>query len=95
MAGSHLEGQKRKCTGATVVTEQNSVYVNGKLWAVQGSKCSHGDGDLKASYGDKSVKIHSIAVSVNGPDSADPDQQDHPTGYTDTAEGSTNVNAYG
>jgi uncharacterized Zn-binding protein involved in type VI secretion len=70
--GAHRNGDARDCGAATIVGNQGSVWVNGKLWSVLGDQCSHGNGDLINSSG-SSVYVEGIPVIVNGPDDANPD----------------------
>lgn len=69
MAGAHLQGQQRSC-GATTITTQSFVTIDGKAWAVQGDTNSHGQGGLIASK--SFITIGGKAVIVQG-DSAQPD----------------------
>ena len=49
MPASHRNSDLRECDATTIVSGQSTVFVNGKLWAVEGDKNSHGDGDLVSS----------------------------------------------
>ena len=42
----HRDGDLRICGATTVVTHQSSVYLNGRLIAVEGDECTHGNGAL-------------------------------------------------
>lgn len=85
-------GDSRNCGAVTVNSSQKTVFVNGKLWAVQGDQNSHGGGGLIPSSGKKNVFIGGKLVIVQG-DTAQPDSQNHsvpsPSGF------SPNVYAYG
>ena len=95
MPQAHRNGDSRVCGAATIVTGQSSVFVNGRLWSVDGDPNSHGDGPLSASV--SSVRIAGKPVIVNAPDSAGPDALCFIVGpphcSPDTADGSGNVNA--
>ena len=91
MSDVHLDGDLRVCGATTVVSGQGSVYVNGKLWAVQGDQNSHTDGQLLASG--TSVLIEGNMVIVHAPDQAADDVPGHGSD-TRTAEGSDNVSCY-
>jgi uncharacterized Zn-binding protein involved in type VI secretion len=91
MPAAHRDHDHRSCGAETEVTGQSTVYVNGKLWAVEGDKCSHGDGDLQATTGAKNVYINGKHVIVAPGDQALPDDVPHNPPPID---GSGNVNAY-
>lgn len=93
MPKAHRETDKRFCSGSTVVTNQDSVFVNGLLWSVEGDKDDHIRGDLVC-VGERSVYIHGIPVITAVKDIAVPDLQGHPTGPVNPASGSDNVFAY-
>lgn len=42
----HRDGDLRICGATTMVTHQASVYLNGRLVAVEGDECTHGNGAL-------------------------------------------------
>lgn len=63
MAGAHLQGQQRSC-GATTVTTQSFVTIDGKAWAVENDTNTHGGGQLIASK--SFVKIGGKSVIVQG-----------------------------
>lgn len=96
MPGAHTHGMSRACGATTVVIGQSHVFVNGKLWAVEGDPNSHGNGALIAS-GSK-VFINGKKVIVNAPDAAAPDNLCPPLGGQHctpfTAQGSGNVKCY-
>ena len=58
MVQVHRHGDSRACGATTVVGGQDFVFVDDKLWAVEGDPCSHGGGGLIAG------KI--VAVYING-----------------------------
>jgi uncharacterized Zn-binding protein involved in type VI secretion len=89
----HRDGDARVCGAVTVVEGQSSVYVNGKLWAVEGDPNSHNEGRLIASG--SSVYINGKKVIVHAPDDATADLAGHPPATTKTAEGSGSVYTYG
>lgn len=95
MPGAHREGDKRFCGASTIVTHQNSVYVNDRLWAVHGDPESHGAGNLKAIYGPKNVYINGIRVICAVGDAAERDNFGHPAPPTAPLEHSTDVIVYG
>lgn len=92
MPEAHRHDDKRQCDATTIVTGQSTVFVNGKLWAVEGDKNSHGEGGLIPT--ETTVKIEGKPVIVNTPDMASGDLQGHTPIETRTAEGSDNVTAY-
>lgn len=90
---AHRDGDARACGARTTVTGQSTVFVNGKLWAVDRDPNSHGSGPLKPS-GPKSVTINGKPVIVHTPDPVySKDNQDH-LGSARTNAGSGNVFAY-
>jgi uncharacterized Zn-binding protein involved in type VI secretion len=91
MPKAHLHGDPRTCGATTIVTGQTTVYVDGKLWAVEGDLNTHGGGALIAT-GDP-VQINGKKVIVHTPDNASPDNEDHADPAT--AAGSGTTNAYG
>ena len=87
---AHRNGDLRTCGATTIVSGQSKVYVNGKLWAVDGDPNSHGAGNLKPST--SKVYVSGKKVIIHRPDTTyNPDSAGHPVGSTDTAEGSGNV----
>lgn len=70
--GAHRDGDLRSCGAVTIVTNQSTVFVNNKLWAVKGDRNNHINGALKNTTGD-SILIENKEVIVHGPDQADPD----------------------
>lgn len=97
MPKAHRNGDRRICGASTIVVNQGSVTVNGRLWAVKGDVDSHGMGALKNSF--TSVYVEGIPVIVHTPDSASPDAicfiVDGPHCNPKTAQGSGDVFAYG
>lgn len=93
---AHRHGDSRICGATTVVQNQSSVYVNGKLWAVLATENSHGNGGLINSTG-TTIEIENKPVIVHGPDVANPDDLcpvGSPHCNPETAEGSDDVQAY-
>jgi hypothetical protein len=95
--GAHIHGHSRTCGATTVVKNQTTVYVNNKLWAVEGDPNSHGNGDLVPVTGD-TVFIQNILVIVHGPDNAFPDDLCIPLNHQHctpfTAQGSSDTLVY-
>lgn len=96
MPGAHRNTDLRVCTAKTIVEVNTSVYVNGKLWAIEDNICDHGnEGPLKPVVG-TSVKVHNIPVIVFGDQAKTPDGSGHnPASETIPEERSDNVFAYG
>lgn len=94
--GAHRHGDLRTCGATTVVTNQSTVFVNNKLWAVQGDKNTHGNGDLIAVTG-TTVFVENKLVIVHGPDNALPDNLcpeeagQHCTPFTAQGSGDTEI----
>jgi len=95
MPGAHRDEDLRFCSALTTVTNQNDVYVNNKLWAVEGDPETHGNGQLIAVYGEKNVYIHGKHVICAVGDQAQPDDANHPPPPTDPETASPNVFVYG
>ena len=93
MPGAHRDMDSRFC-GAGTVAKCNNVYVNGRLWAVDGNENTHGGGNLKAVVGN-TVKIGGIDVIVAVGDAADSDSVPHSPPDTHPKDASTDVFAYG
>lgn len=93
---AHRNGDSRNCGATTVVQNQSTVFVNGRLWAVQASQNSHGAGGLIASG--TTVFVEGKNVIVHSPDSASQDNLCPPLGGNHcnpkTAQGSDDVFAY-
>lgn len=92
MSKAHRNNDERACSATTIVEGQSSVYVNGKLWAVQGDPNTHGEGGLIPSG--HTVKINGKKVIVHKPDQADADLFGHVGSLDETAGGSGSVFAY-
>jgi hypothetical protein len=94
MPAAHRNGDLRTCGASTVVSGQSTVFVNGRLWSVDGDPNSHGSGNLSAG-GAGPVFIGGLMVIVNAPDTASADSLCIPQGpphcAPDTAEGSGDV----
>jgi uncharacterized Zn-binding protein involved in type VI secretion len=69
---AHRNGDTRTCGASTVVVGQTTVFVNNRLWAVEGDINSHGSGNLVPVTGD-TIYIEDKLVIVHGPDNAFPD----------------------
>lgn len=70
MPAIHRQDDLRTCGATTIATGQSTVYVEGKLIAVQGDNNTDGGGALIAGRSD--VTIGNIPIIVVG-DSASPD----------------------
>ena len=70
MAYSHRQGDARICGATTVVTSQDFVTIEDKLWACHGDPNTDGGGGLIAS--NDWITINGKAIIVKG-DSANPD----------------------
>lgn len=93
MPQAHMHGELRACGATTVVTGQNTVTVNGQLWAVEGDKNTHEEGPLEAVNG-HTVKIQGKKViTVRDPGSA-PDNAGHSPNQVRAVSGSGDVLAY-
>lgn len=53
----HRATDARACGATTMVTGQDFVTVNGKLWAVHGDKNTHGEGSLISDH---------LWITING-----------------------------
>lgn len=92
MPAAHRHGDLRACGAATVVTNQGTVFVNGKLWAVEGDKNTHGNGDLIATG--STITIEGKRIIGHTPDLAIADDFGHVGADDQTAEGSGDVFVY-
>ncbi len=96
MSAAHLHGDLRTCGATTVVSGQSTVFVNGKLWAVEGDQNTHGGGALIPSG--STIFIEGKPVIVHAPDTASPDGECPISGGAHcapmTAQGSGDTNAY-
>lgn len=95
MPGAHRDEDTRFCGAKTIVVGQNSVHVNGKLWAVEGDPNTHGEGLLKAIYGVPCVTIEGKFVICAVGDAAEGDMREHSPGQTDPRGHSNQVLVYG
>ena len=90
---AHRHGDLRTCNATTKVSGQSTVFVNNKLWAVDGDENTHINGKLKPSG--QTIFIEGKKVIVHKPDTTyNADNASHPVGSTDTAQGSPNTFAY-
>lgn len=62
MPGCHRNGDSRYCGAATIVSGQSTVFVNNRLWAVNGDPDTHDGAPLEAVYPSKNVYIQNILV---------------------------------
>lgn len=98
MPGAHRHQDTRRCDGTTNVTGQTNVFVNNKLWAVEGDQClAHGPGGaLRQIYGAGNVYINNKKViCALGDTASDSDSVGHEPGPVDPKGHSTNVIVYG
>jgi uncharacterized Zn-binding protein involved in type VI secretion len=95
MPAVHRNGDSRACGAATIVAGQSTVFVEGKLFSVQGDPNSDGGGSLIASG--STVRVNNIPIIVVG-DGASPDALCIPIGGAHCApsatSGSGTVSAY-
>jgi uncharacterized Zn-binding protein involved in type VI secretion len=68
MSYSHRHGDSRACGATTVVSGQNFVQVEGKLWSVNGDPNTHGGGALNTS--NDWLTISGKGIIVNGDSAA-------------------------
>lgn len=94
MPGAHRNGDSRFCGATTIVSGQGNVYVNGKLWAVNGDQSTHGAGNLIQSYGAGNIYINGTKVICAVGDLAAPDNALHPAPPTDPKGHSNDVFIY-
>ena len=92
MSKAHRDGDLRACGAETIVIGQSTVYVNGRLWAVENDPNTHTGGGLIPSG--HTVFIEDKPVIVHKPDLAKVDGLEHDATEDETAEGSENVFAY-
>lgn len=100
MPGAHRHGDSRMCGASTIVQGQNTVKVNGILWAVQGDPDTHClMGSLIPAYGAMNVYAEGKLVICAQGDTASSDLGGcvvlHPAGTTDPTGHSPNVIVYG
>lgn len=92
MAGAHRDTDTRNCGAKTIVSGQSSVFVNGKLWAVENDQEDHIHGEL--------ISVSVGTVLINGKkviiltDQALADDVGHTPPLTYPQESSGNVKAY-
>lgn len=94
MPGAHRVTDGRICGAVTSGSSQGTVFVNNKLWAVNGDPNSHGGGSLIAVYGPKNIFIEGKLVIVAPGDRAGPDAALHPLPPTDPSTASPDVICY-
>lgn len=108
MPGAHREYDMRFCGANTinVAATQNTVFVNGNLWAVEGCRCDHynpanpnvANGELISIYSKQNIFIGSnnqlFRVIVAIGDTANVDSFGHPFPPTDPLVGSPDVICY-
>lgn len=92
MPAIHRHGDLRACRATTIVVGQGSVFVNSKLWSVDGDPNSHGSGELYPSH--NGVFVNGKPVIVNTPDPARTDNFPHWPDVTKTAQGSPDSYCY-
>jgi hypothetical protein len=90
---AHRNADRRACGALTFVEGQSTVFVNGKLWAVENDGNTHTAGGLIPSF--HGVFIEGKPVIVHTPDLAHVDGLEHVATEDETAEGSGDVFAYG
>lgn len=83
----------RFCGATTTVQGQNTVFVNGKLWAVENDPNTHGEGRLIATIGN-TIYIEGKLVIVAIGDIAQTDNFGHTSHSVDPEEHSGDVFAY-
>ncbi len=94
MPGAHRHGDARFCGATTVATGQSTLIINDKVAAVEGDKNTHGNGDLIASYGDGSIIIENQKLICAVGDTAQTDNQGHPSPLSDPSQSSSDVILY-
>lgn len=94
MFGAHREDDKRFCDATTIVTNQTTVFVNDKLWAVKDDKNSHLEGKLIPITGSLNVYVEDKLVIVAVGDKSEPDSEGHSGDLPDPKEKSSDVFAY-
>lgn len=96
MPGIHRDGDKRYCGGTTIVSGQSTVFVEGKLAAVEGDLSSHGGAKLKPVYGAKNIYINGKRViCAAGDEAEDKDNAKHPALLASPQQASGTVIIYG
>lgn len=94
MPGAHRVTDSRACGAVTSGSSQGTVFVNNKLWAVEGDPNSHGGGNLICVYGPKNIYIEGKHVIVAPGDLAGGDAALHPSPFPRPAGASGDVIAY-
>ena len=95
MPGAHRDTDARFCGAKTIVIGQSSVFVNGKLWAVEDDPEDHGAGELVQVVPPSNVYIQGkLAICAIG-DHAKADNFPHLPPETYPEEHSPNVFVYG
>jgi hypothetical protein len=93
MARAHRHGDLRNCGATTIVVGQSTVFVNGKLWAVDGDPNTHGNGNLKPITGSTVFCENKLVIVL--PDTCyNCDGADHCPSSDDPATASNDVFAY-
>jgi hypothetical protein len=69
------------------------VYVNNKLWSVEGDKETHGNGDLVSVYG-STIRIENKLIIVAPGDQSVPDNLGHSAAFPWPEVASTDTFAY-
>lgn len=77
MPAAHRQDDSRSCGATTIVTGQGTVYIENKLFSVEGDPNTHGSGALIAAG--STVFVNSKKVIVVG-DTASPDDLCIPLG---------------
>jgi hypothetical protein len=96
MPRAHRNGDMRFCGAGTIVIGNQTVFVNDRLWAVDGDVDSHTGGNLKAVTGPPTIYIQNklIICAVGDIAAPDNDPKIHPTGPTNPLQASPNVFTY-
>lgn len=68
---AHRDLDPRSCGASTTVDNQSTVFVNNKLWAVEGDPNSHGSGGLIPTG--QTIFVENQLVICHTPDNAAPD----------------------
>lgn len=68
---AHRDEDPRVCGAKTTVQNQSTVFVNNKLWAVDGTTNNHGNGGLIPTG--QTIFVENKLVICHTPDSANPD----------------------
>lgn len=96
MPGVHRHDDIRYCGAKTVVSGQSSVYVEGKLVAVEDDKSSHGGARLKPVYGAQNIYINGkLVICAAGDEAKEPDNKNHPRLLSSPKGRSSTVIIYG